>query len=67
MVTNESHLSAAAHKENVAAPIGAAAAREALKHGPVGALLLSAIAVALLFVGWILFYFLLFLGRGPID
>jgi hypothetical protein len=67
MDTHASHYSAAAREENVAAPIGAEAAREALKRGPAGALLLSAIAVALLFIGWILFYFLLFLKRGPID
>ena len=61
------HLSAAAHVEDVAAPIAADAAAEALKRGPVGALVLSAIAVAILFIGWLLFYFLLFLGRGPLG
>jgi hypothetical protein len=30
-------------------------------------LLVSAIAVGLLFIGWIAFYFLLFLPRGPIG
>ena len=61
------HLFAAAHVEDVAAPIAADAAAEALKRGPVGALVLSAIAVAILFIGWLLFYFLLFLGRGPLG
>ena len=61
------HPSAAAHVEDVAAPIAADAAAEALKRGPVGALVLSAIAVAILFIGWLLFYFLLFLGRGPLG
>jgi len=32
-----------------------------------GALLVAAIAVALLFIGWMAFYFLLFLPRGPIG
>jgi hypothetical protein len=64
---DESHQSAAADKEHVAAPITAEAATEALKRGPIGALTLSVISVALLFVGWMLFYFLLFMGRGPIG
>jgi hypothetical protein len=52
---------------DMAAPIGADAAAEALKRGPIGALILSIIAVGLLLLGWILFYFLLFLGRGPVG
>ena len=63
----ESRQSAVADPEHVAAPIGADAAAEALKRGPIGALVLSAIAVGLLFIGWILFYFLLFMGRGPVG
>jgi hypothetical protein len=61
------HRSAAHSPEHVAAPIGAQAAAEALKNGPRGALLLSAVAVGLLFIGWLAFYFLLFLTRGPIG
>ena len=63
----ESNHSAAADKKHVAAPIGADAAAEALKRGPIGALTLSIIAVGALFIGWILFYFLLFMGRGPVG
>ncbi|HYZ65051.1 MAG TPA: hypothetical protein VE650_21585 [Acetobacteraceae bacterium] len=40
---------------------------KALRNGPNSALLVSAIAVALLLVGWMAFYFLLFLPRGPIG
>ena len=61
------HRSAAHSPEHVAAPIGAQAAAEALKHGPRGALLMSAVAVALIFIGWLAFYFLLFRPRGPIG
>jgi hypothetical protein len=61
------HRSAAHLPEHVAAPIGAQAAAEALKHGPRGALLISAVAVRLLFIGWLAFYFLLFRPRGPIG
>jgi hypothetical protein len=61
------HRSAAHSPEHVAAPIGALAAAEALKNGPRGALLLSSLAAGLLFIGWLAFYFLLFLPRGPIG
>jgi CHASE2 domain-containing sensor protein len=40
---------------------------EALRHGPRGALLVAGISVALLFIGWLAFYFLLFLPQGPIG
>ena len=63
----EPHHSAAARPEHVAAPIGADEAALALRNGPRGALLVGAIAVSLLFIGWMLFYFLLFLPRGPIG
>ena len=63
----EPHSSAADRPEHVAAPIGADAAAAALRNGPRGALLVAAIAVGLLFVGWVAFYFLLFLPRGPIG
>jgi hypothetical protein len=63
----EPHASAAARIEHVAAPIDAETAAEALKHGPRGALVIAAIAVGLLFVGWLLFYFILFLPRGPVG
>jgi hypothetical protein len=61
------HASATAGEEHVAAPIDAETAAEALKHGPRGALVVAAIAVGLLFVGWLLFYFILFLPRGPVG
>ena len=63
----EHHATAACSRENVAAPIDANAAAEALKHGPRGALLMASIAVGLLFAGWLCFYFLLFMPRGPIG
>jgi hypothetical protein len=59
--------SAADRPAQIAAPVGADAVAEALKRGPIGALTVSIIAISLLFLGWILFYFLLFLGRGPIG
>lgn len=67
MQTVEPHHSAADRPEHVAAPIGPDEAAQALRNGPIGALVVAAIAVALLFIGWIAFYFLLFLPRGPVG
>jgi hypothetical protein len=52
---------------HVPAPIGSDAVAEALKHGPRGAFLVAGISVTLLFVGWLAFYFLLFMPRGSIG
>ncbi len=38
---------------------------EALRKGPFGALAVASIAVGILFIGWLAFYFLLFMPRGP--
>jgi hypothetical protein len=67
MPTHETPQSTAGHPEHVAAPIGQDEAIETLKNGPVGALIVAAVAVALLFIGWIAFYFFLFVPRGPIG
>jgi hypothetical protein len=67
MPSDEAHHSAAHLPENVAAPIDAEMAAASLKHGPRGALLLAGISVSLLFIGWLLFYFLLFIPRGPVG
>jgi hypothetical protein len=40
---------------------------DALGEGPRGAFILSAIAAGLLFIGWLLFYFLIFMRRGYIG
>lgn len=64
MSTMEPHASAADGRERAASSNDVA---EALRNGPNGALVVSAIAVALLFIGWLAFYFLLFMPRGPIG
>jgi hypothetical protein len=51
----------------VAAPIELDAIAEAIEYGPRGAILVAGIATALLFVGWLAFYFLLFIPRGSIG
>jgi hypothetical protein len=40
---------------------------KAIEHGPRGAFLVAGIATALLFLGWLAFYFFLFLPRGSIG
>lgn len=61
------HSSAAALPEHVAAPMSSDAAAAALRHGPRGALIVASIATALLLIGWLAFYFLLFLPRGAVG
>jgi hypothetical protein len=42
-------------------------AAQALRDGPIGAYLVAGIAVGMLFLGWLAFYFLVFLPRGAIG
>jgi hypothetical protein len=67
MQIDEPHQSAAHLPEHVATPIGSDEAAAALRNGPIGALVVASVAVALLFIGWMAFYFLLFMPRGPIG
>jgi hypothetical protein len=48
-------------------PVNAEEAAQALRDGPIGAYLVAGIAVGLLFLGWLAFYFLVFLPRGAIG
>jgi hypothetical protein len=63
----EPHGTATVSGEHGAAPLSSKAAAEALKDGPRGALFVAGAAVALLALGWLAFYFFLFLPRGPIG
>jgi hypothetical protein len=65
-IVEENDSSAASSAEQISVPIGSDAA-EALKHGPRGALFVAGISVALLFIGWLAFYFLLFMPRGSVG
>lgn len=67
MPLDQPHNSAAHPPEHVAAPVGAEEVAFALRNGPMGALIVASIAVAVLFIGWLAFYFLLFLPRGAIG
>jgi len=55
---------AARPDDGAAASAAADAAAQALHNGPIGAFAVASIAVGLLFLGWLAFYFLLFMPRG---
>ncbi|HME40466.1 MAG TPA: hypothetical protein VKG63_16035 [Steroidobacteraceae bacterium] len=59
--------SSAHSPEQAGSPVSAKEAAQALRDGPVGAYVVATIAVGLLFLGWLAFYFLLFLPRGSIG
>jgi hypothetical protein len=63
----QNHSSPARLPEHAAAPIPPEEVAEALKNGPIGALVIASIAVGILFVGWLAFYFFLFMPRGAIG
>lgn len=67
MPSDEAHYSAAHSPDNVAAPIRTEDAAQALRDGPIGAFVVASIAVALLLIGWMAFYFLLFMPRGAVG
>jgi hypothetical protein len=66
-IVQESDRSAASSAEHVSPPMGSDAVAEALRYGPRGALLVAGISTALLFLGWLAFYFLLFIPRGSVG
>jgi hypothetical protein len=53
--------------ECIATPATTDEAARALSGGPIGAYIVASIAVGLLFIGWLGFFFFLFLPRGPIG
>jgi len=58
---------AAGSIEHVSEPIDTQTAADSLKYGQGGAFLVAGISVALLFIGWLAFYFLLFIPRGAVG
>lgn len=63
----EQNSSAAHAPEHVAPSVPVEAAKEALKHGPRGALLIASVSISLLIFGWLAFYFFLFIPRGSVS
>jgi hypothetical protein len=66
MPVDESNRSTA-HSPDHDVPASSDEALQALRNGPIGAYLVASIAVGLLFLGWLAFYFLLFMPRGSIG
>jgi hypothetical protein len=67
IISNQPRSPAAGAVMHVSAPIKARAAADTLKDGPRGAYFVAGISVGLLFIGWLAFYFLLFIPRGSIG
>jgi hypothetical protein len=67
MASDDPYKSAASSADGIAGLVGVEEAVRALKRGPIGAYVVASIAVGLLFIGWLAFYFLLFMQRGPIG
>jgi hypothetical protein len=65
--TLETPPSAAAAEERIIEAVDAGATASALEHGTRGALVVAGVSVALLFIGWLAFYFLLFMPRGSVG
>ena len=65
--TVEKPASAATSEELIIETVGAGVVVPAFDHRAHGAFFLAGISVALLFVGWLAFYFLLFMPRGSIG
>ncbi|MDI4239077.1 hypothetical protein OZ411_40515 [Bradyrhizobium sp. Arg237L] len=63
MVTREESGST----EHISAPVDSSALARDLQGGPRGALFLATASVLFLLAGWLAFYFLLFVPRGPIG
>jgi hypothetical protein len=66
MASDEPSTYARSSLDRSAAPV-AAEAVQALRRGPIGAYVIASIAVGMLFIGWLAFYFLLFMRRGAIG
>jgi hypothetical protein len=67
MSEQQFRCTSACKAESVAPGAARAAANEALKDDPRGAVILSACAAGLLFAVWLFSYFVLFMSRGSIG
>ena len=67
MSGHSKHSSSARDARHVDPAVSEDAAREVLKRGPRGALVIASVCLIALLAGWLAFYFLLFLPRGSIS
>ena len=65
--TLETPAPAVAAEERIIEAVDAGMTVPAFEHDTRGALVVAGISVALLFIGWLAFYFLLFMPRGSIG
>jgi hypothetical protein len=66
-IDNQLSIPQKAVTEEVTAEPGVIHTEEPIEEGPYGALVLAGLAVCLLFIGWLLFYFVLFMRRGYVG
>ena len=67
MRVDEPNQSTAHSPDQVDVPSSSDEAAKALRNGPIGAYIVASITVGLLFIGWLVFYFFLFMPRGSIG
>jgi len=67
MPASEPHQIATHSPHPTGAPLSTEAAAQALRNGPTGAFAVAGIAVGVIFIAWLVFYFLLFIPRGAIG
>jgi len=66
-VANESSIASESDMPNESIIATGSGVAATLRRGPRGAMLIASIAVGMLFVGWLLFYFVLFMRRGYVG
>ncbi len=66
-IPDEQRRSPATKLKLASPPIDASSAPDKFELGTRGALVVAGISVGLLFIGWLAFYFLLFLPRGSVG
>jgi hypothetical protein len=67
MRVDEPNQSTAHSPDHVDVPSSSDDAAKALRNGPIGAYIVAGTTVGLLFIGWLVFYFFLFMPRGSIG
>lgn len=65
--TTDSHVSAALHAENVAVNGTPEQLQPIMARGPLGAIAVAGLAVAVLLAIWLLFFFVVFVPRGAVG
>ena len=67
MSAGEAHQKATNSPDQIGAPVSTEEAAQALRDGPIGAFVVAGIAVGVLLIAWLVFYFLVFMPRGAIG